>query len=160
MKIIAEKTGLIYKISFENGKVYIGQTSRTIFSRGAEHLRQSSGCIKLKNAFNKHGHDTCTMEILKDNIPIDYLDFFENKFIDLYDSVKNGYNIKYNINPRIPLEQDLEPYVPPPPKVNMFAKYINKEYCPPPKKIECLLPKNPKKKVDPRPWLVNWPLLT
>ncbi|ABT13734.1 hypothetical protein MT325_M180L [Paramecium bursaria chlorella virus MT325] len=153
MRILAEKTGLIYKISFTNGKVYIGQTSRSVFSRGAEHLRQSSGCIKLKNAFNKYGHDDCTMEILKDNIPVEYLDFFENKYIDQYDSIKNGYNIKYNHVKKIPLEQDLEPYVPVAPKVNIFAQFANKDYTPKKKKIECLLPKTPRKKEDKRPWL-------
>ena len=153
MKILAEKKGLIYKIRFLNGKVYIGQTNRNIFSRGAEHLRKSSGCVKLKNAFNKYGHDDCTMEILKDNIPIEYLDFFENKYIDQYDSIKNGYNIKYNLEPKIPLDQDLEPCVPVTPKVNIFAQFANKEYTPKKKKIECLLPKTPKKKEDKRPWL-------
>ena len=153
MKIIADKVGLIYKITFQNGKHYIGQTSRNVFLRGAEHLRKSSGCIKLKNAFDKYGHEDCVMEVLKHNIPVEYLDFFENKYIDQYDSIRNGYNIKYNVNPKIPLEQDLEPYVPVTPKVNVFAKFANKEYVPPPKKIECLLPKTPKKKEDKRPWL-------
>lgn len=153
MKILAEKKGLIYKIRFLNGKVYIGQTTRSVFSRGAEHLRQSSGCVKLKNAFNKYGHKECTMEILKDNIPIEYLDFFENKYIDQYDSIKNGYNIKFNLEPRIPLNQDLEPYVPVAPKVNIFAQFANKDYTPKKKKIECLLPKTPRKKEDKRPWL-------
>lgn len=154
MKILVEKTGLIYIIKFMNGKVYIGQTTRSVFSRGAEHLRQSSGCIKLKNAFNKHGHDNCTMEILKDNIPVAYLDFFENRYIDQYSAITDGYNIKYNTNPKIPWEQEtIVTYIPATPKVNVFAKFANKEYVPPPKKIECLLPKTPKKKEDKRPWL-------
>ena len=153
MKILAEKKGLIYKIRFLNDKVYIGQTNRNIFLRGAEHLRQSSGCIKLKNAFNKYGHEDCTMEILKDNIPVEYLDFFENKYIDQYDSIQNGYNIKYNIVQKIPLNQELEPYIPVAPKVNIFAQFANKEYTPKKKKIECLLPKTPKTKEDKRPWL-------
>ncbi|AGE56266.1 GIY-YIG catalytic domain-containing endonuclease [Paramecium bursaria Chlorella virus NE-JV-1] len=154
MKIIAEKTGIIYRIAFPNGKSYIGQTSRTVFQRGAEHLRQSSGCIKLKNAFNKYGHDECEMSILKDKIPVNYLDWWENKFIDQFDSIASGYNIKYNEHPVAPEDQDLEPETnfTAPKKVNPFEKFANKEYVAK-KKIEVLLPKKISKKIDSRPWL-------
>ena len=134
MKIIAERFGLIYCISFPNGKVYIGQTSRTIFQRGKEHLQHSSGCIKLKNAFTKYGHEECVMSVLKDNIPVVYLDWWENQFIDTFDSITNGYNIKFNDNPPAPIDQELEPeenFTAPAPKVNPFAKFANKEYIAP-----------------------------
>jgi hypothetical protein len=156
MKIKAVKTGLIYRILFLNGKSYIGQTSRTIFQRGKEHLRQSSGCIKLKNAFTKYGHEECVMSVLKDNIPVVYLDWWENQFIDKFDSLENGYNIKFNDNPPAPEEQELEPeenFAAPIPKTNPFEKFANREFVAPRKKIEVLLPKKIKKKEDPRPWL-------
>ena len=156
MKIRAEKTGLIYRILFENGKSYVGQTSRTIFQRGTEHLRQSSGCIKLKNALNKYGHEQCEMSVLKDGIPVMYLDFWENKFIDQFDSINNGYNIMYNVSPPAPENQDLEPqenFTAPAPKVNPFARFAYNEYVEPRQKIEVLLPKAVVKKVDPKPWL-------
>ncbi|AGE49300.1 GIY-YIG catalytic domain-containing endonuclease [Acanthocystis turfacea Chlorella virus Br0604L] len=144
MKIVEDRRGIIYKITFTNGKVYVGQTKRSLSQRGVEHIRETSGCVKLKNAFKKYGHEDCVMSVLKDNIPEIYLDFWENKFIDEYDSISSGYNIKYNTNFAIPTDIGME-YVPAEPKPNPFAKFANKEYTPPRQKIQVLLPKIPKK---------------
>ncbi|AGE57809.1 GIY-YIG catalytic domain-containing endonuclease [Acanthocystis turfacea Chlorella virus NTS-1] len=143
MKILEERRGIIYKIVFPHEKVYIGQTKRSLSQRGVEHIRHLSGCTKLRNAFNKYGHESCIMSVLKDNIPEKFLDYWENKFIDEYDSIRNGYNIKYNINFAIPTDLDME-YTPAEPKPNPFAKFANKEYTPPRQKIHVLLPKMPK----------------
>jgi hypothetical protein len=153
MKIIAEEKGVIYRILFENGKSYIGQTTRKVRQRGLEHLREESGCVKLKNAFKKYGHEGCVMRVLRDNIPDQYLDFYENYYIDLYNSIEDGYNIKYNVDPLVDPEFDFGiTYEPVPPKENPFARFANKNYVPPPKKIDVLLPKKrkEKKKVDDR----------
>jgi hypothetical protein len=96
------------------------------------------------------------MTVLKDGIPVVYLDWYENRFIDQFDSINNGYNITYNDHPPAPENQDLEPqenFVAPVPKENPFAKFANKEYVSPRQKIEILLPKKVVKKVDPKPWL-------
>ncbi|AGE59551.1 GIY-YIG catalytic domain-containing endonuclease [Acanthocystis turfacea Chlorella virus OR0704.3] len=143
MKIIEKRYGSIYKIAFPNGKVYVGQTRRSLAQRGAEHVKDTSGCVKLKNAFKKYGHDSCIMLVLKDNIPEEFLDYWENKFIDEYDSINSGYNIKYNTNFAIPTDLGMD-YVPTEPKPNPFAKFANKEYTPPRQKIQALLPKVPK----------------
>ncbi|AGE57104.1 GIY-YIG catalytic domain-containing endonuclease [Acanthocystis turfacea Chlorella virus NE-JV-3] len=143
MKIIEERHGSIYKITFPNGKVYIGQTKRSLAQRGSEHIKDTSGCIKLKNAFKKYGHEECVMSVLKDKIPEQFLDYWENKFIDEYDSISSGYNIKYNVDFATPTDIGMT-YIPPEPKVNPFAKFANKEYTPPRQKIQALLPKVPK----------------
>jgi hypothetical protein len=149
MKIIAEEKGVIYRILFENGKSYIGQTTRKVRQRGLEHLREDSGCVKLKNAFKKYGHDGCVMRVLRDNIPVQYLDFYENMYIDEYDSIENGYNIKYNVDPLVDPDFDFGiTYEPVKEKVNPFARFANPKYVPPPKKIEVLMPKYPKKKKE------------
>jgi len=149
MKIEAERTGLIYVITFPNGKNYIGQTTRSIFQRGKEHLKSSSNCTKLKNAFNKYGNEDVVMRVLKDNIPARYLNYWENQFISQYDSIVNGYNIKYNTDVEVPEDCNMEiPYVTPPVKKNPFERYANLEYVPPRKKIEVLLPKPVKKKEE------------
>lgn len=140
MKIVEEQRGSIYKITFPNEKVYIGQTRRTLAQRGKEHIREDSGCVKLKNAFKKYGHEECTMEVLKDQIPILYLDFWENYYIDEYDSIKTGYNIKRNVDFAIPTDLGTE-YVPQEPKKNPFSHFAYSEYVPPRKRIEALLPK-------------------
>ncbi|AGE55792.1 GIY-YIG catalytic domain-containing endonuclease [Acanthocystis turfacea Chlorella virus MN0810.1] len=143
MKILEERRGIIYKIVFPHKKVYIGQTKRSLSQRGVEHIKDTSGCIKLKNAFKKYGHEDCVMSILKDNIPEQFLDYWENKFIDEYDSIKNGYNIKYNINFSIPTDLGIE-YTPAEPKKNPFERFTCAGYVPPRQKIKVLLPKNVK----------------
>ena len=145
MKIIEEVYGSIYKITFPNGKVYIGQTKRTLAQRGKEHLKDDSGCVKLKNAFKKYGHGDCTMEVMKDRIPVKYLDYWENHYIDEYDSIKTGYNIKRNTNIAIPDDLGIE-YSPPEPKKNPFGQFAYSGYTPPHKKIDILLPKKKKRK--------------
>lgn len=155
MIIDAEQTALIYKISFPNGKVYIGQTKRDIFSRMREHLREDSGCVKLKNALRKYPENEVVATILRKDIPVKFIDYWENHFILQYNSIKNGYNIILNVNPAIPLDVEV-PEIDVPrrePKYNPFETFACKSYVPPKKKIECLLPK--KKKEEITPWYLQ-----
>jgi len=153
MIILEDETGIIYKILFPNGKVYIGQTKRSLHIRMREHRRDDSGCIKLKNALNKYPPEEVYASVLKSNIPIKFLDWWENHYILEYDSIRNGYNIKFNDSPVIPLDAEV-PEVDVPhhePKINIFARFACKSYVPPRQKIECLLPK-PMKKAEELPW--------
>lgn len=145
MKIIEERFGTIYIIKFPNGKCYIGQTKRSLAQRGSEHIKEYSGCIKLRNAFLKYGHEDCIMETLKTNIQEIYLDYWENFYIDQYDSISNGYNIKYNSEFAIPTDLGLD-YVPVEPKPNPFAKFAYSHHEPPRKKIKTLVAKNVSRK--------------
>jgi group I intron endonuclease len=85
----------IYKITNSiNEKVYIGQTWRTINKRFSSHKIKKSGCRKLVNAFNKHDRYNFNIEIIvtcDNQMTADYLETF---WINTYDSIKNGYNIK------------------------------------------------------------------
>jgi len=156
MIILEEEKGIIYKILFPNGKVYVGQTKRTIFARMREHRRDDSGCVKLKNALQKYPPEEVYASVLKRDIPVKYLDWWENHFILHYDSIKNGYNIILNDNPAIPLDAAVPEVTVPrhEPKANPFAHFICPTYTSPRKKIECLLPKNVKKKDD-TPWFMR-----
>ena len=156
MIILEEETGIIYKILFPNDKVYIGQTKRTIFARMREHRRDDSGCVKLKNALQKYPPEEVYASVLKRDIPVKYLDWWENHFILHYDSIKNGYNIILNDNPAIPLNAEVPEVTVKhhEPKVNIFAHFACPTYTPPRKKIECLLPKSVKKKDD-TPWFMR-----
>ena len=155
MIIDAEQTAIIYKISFPNDKVYIGQTKRDIFSRMREHLREDSGCVKLKNALKKYPENEVIATVLKKNIPVKFIDWWENHFILHYDSVKNGYNIILNDSPAIPLDAEVPEVTVPrhEPKANPFAQFACPTYTPPRKKIECLLPKENKK--EETPWYMK-----
>ena len=153
MIILEEETGIIYKILFPNGKIYVGQTKRTIYARMREHRRDDSGCVKLKHALNKYPPEEVYASVLKRDIPVKYLDFWENYFIDEHNSIREGYNIKYNDNPAIPLDAEIPEVTVKhhEPKVNIFAQFACPTYTPPRKKIECLLPK-PMKKAEKTPW--------
>lgn len=155
MIIDVEQTALIYKITFPNNKVYIGQTKRDIFSRMKEHLREDSGCVKLKNALRKYPEHEVVATILRKDIPVKFIDYWENYYILEYDSIRNGYNIKYNDSPAIPLDAEVPEVTVErrEPKYNPFETFACKSYVPPRKKIECLLPK--KKKEEIIPWYLK-----
>lgn len=87
----------IYKITnFINGKVYIGQ-SINIKNRWKDHInslnRKDSSCTLLQRAWNKYGEENFSFEILE-LCSEEMLDEVESKYIDVYDSRKNGYNIE------------------------------------------------------------------
>lgn len=87
--------GLIYKISNKiNGMCYIGKTKNTLQERLRTHFQKHSNCVKLKVALAEFGIENFSIEVLESNIPFNQLDLKEVYYIRLYDSVKNGYNIK------------------------------------------------------------------
>lgn len=98
--------GFIYKITNTcTTMVYIGQTRRSIEERWKEHKktanfykkRKLAGNVydkptaKLYKATNKYGIENFQI-ILVIEVGEDQLDEFEVKYIDEYDSYKNGYN--------------------------------------------------------------------
>lgn len=87
----------IYKITNSvNDKVYIGQTWRTIVDRFASHKTVSNKfCIKLHRAFNKHGREKFSINLITVCHTQEVADKLEQHFIIAYDSVKNGYNSTY-----------------------------------------------------------------
>ena len=87
----------IYKIeNIINGKVYVGQ-SINIKARWKDHInslnRKSSHSVLLQRAWDKYKEDNFTFEILE-LCTEDMLDELEIKYIELYDSCNNGYNIE------------------------------------------------------------------
>lgn len=89
--------GFIYKITNQvNGKVYIGQTSRTVEIRWQEHLRYAKKdkpqhCKKLYNAFKKYGEDSFSIETIE-QCKDKKLSEREQYWIAYYDSCHHGYN--------------------------------------------------------------------
>ena len=90
--------GCIYKITNKvNGKVYIGQTIRTVQTRWKQHIQSAfreknkNRSPLLYNAIRKYGADSfeiVELEKCSNNI----LDEREIYWIKQYDSYKNGYN--------------------------------------------------------------------
>ena len=90
---------LIYKITNKvNGKVYIGQTTRTLEVRKQEHL-DCAFMYKLNthiyNAMRKYGANNFVFEEICKAKDIDELNYLETYYILQYDSVRNGYNMSY-----------------------------------------------------------------
>lgn len=80
-----------------NNKVYIGQTIRTVNQRFKQHINdaRNNRCnSKLHRAITKYGEE-CFYPIILEECDEDIIDEREKYYIQLYDSVKNGYNISY-----------------------------------------------------------------
>ena len=96
-------SGYIYKITcLPNGKIYIGQTAKTIEHRWKNHcgvaLRHSDNAY-LHKAIRKYGPENFTVEEVasymaetKKELKV-LLDEAEKKYIQEFDSFKNGYNL-------------------------------------------------------------------
>ena len=92
-----EKLGIIYKIeSLINGKVYIGQTTKTFKTRKNQHLYELRNGIKrnikLQNAWNKYGEENFDFSIIG-MYPIEKLDDVEVSYIETFNSFHRGYNM-------------------------------------------------------------------
>lgn len=88
--------GYIYKITNTfNGKIYIGQTVKTVEKRFIQHKNNSNkeyfSQIALYKAFNKYGIENFICEEIE-SVPNERLDEREKYWIEYYDSYFNGYN--------------------------------------------------------------------
>ena len=87
---------IVYKHTCKaNGKSYIGLTVKPIMKRWLEHCSDANRHPKRKffAAINKYGRDNWTHEILFESNDPQLIIDKEMEFIDLFDSVKNGYNM-------------------------------------------------------------------
>lgn len=88
--------GLIYKVTNNtNGKVYIGQTIRSLATRWNRHKRDSA-CTRLAGAIKKYGKENFSIEIIDRANNTDELNKKEIFWIAHYKSNdrRNGYNIQ------------------------------------------------------------------
>lgn len=85
---------VIYNIkNIVNGKLYIGQTWRTLKKRWYEHLTQST-CVKLVNAISKYGKEKFSIELITICHTQETADYWDKFFIEKFDTINNGYNLK------------------------------------------------------------------
>lgn len=87
----------IYKHTFPNGKVYIGQTKQRL-SKRFENGAGYDACPLMAKAIQKYGWENVNTEILVDNITsLEEANQLEIYYIELYDSrnPNKGYNVGY-----------------------------------------------------------------
>lgn len=104
VKMEDEKNYGIYIIKNKiNGKAYIGQTRTGFRTRYLKHLngfKNNRGHTKeFKKDFDLYGSNNFEFEILQIENDVKKLDELERHYIELYDSVDNGYNIQTGGNP-------------------------------------------------------------
>ena len=80
-----------------NGKVYIGQTSKTLFERAGKNGSNYKECRRFYNAILKYGWDSFTPKIIADNLTLKEANKLEEYYIKLYGSTNPdiGYNIMF-----------------------------------------------------------------
>lgn len=87
---------LIYKITNKiNGKVYIGQTTRSLKTRWKEHYTNKSNCYALHRAVQKYGKENFEIKVIDHGHSREELDNKEIFWIQFYDSMNRnkGYNL-------------------------------------------------------------------
>ena len=87
---------MIYKVTNNiNGKVYIGQTKRSLNTRISNHksLANKGSNYQIHRAIRKWGFDTFYWMVINQCDDIDTLNLLEQYYIEYFDSVKNGYNM-------------------------------------------------------------------
>jgi len=85
--------GFIYKYTSPNGKSYIGQTVNSLKNRADKNGRLYKGSPNFYFAIQKHGFDNFKVEILEECKKSE-LDKQESYWIDFYNTIEKGYNIK------------------------------------------------------------------
>lgn len=84
----------LYKLSFPNGKNYIGITSRTAIHRFKEHCKSSLRPTAIRHAIQKHGIENVKLSVLAETEDWELLCLSEQEAIEKYNSkYPNGYNL-------------------------------------------------------------------
>ena len=88
--------GKIYKIeNMQNGKVYIGQTTKLLSERFQAHVNaaKSGSNLKLSRAIRKYGKESFVISEIDSAETKEELNLKEIYWIDFYDSLNSGYNM-------------------------------------------------------------------
>ena len=87
---------IIYKVTNKvNGKIYIGQTIRTLEQRKWQHLDCARNGVKTHfyNAIRKYGEENFVFEIIDEASSIVELNELERYYIAKFNCVEDGYNM-------------------------------------------------------------------
>lgn len=96
----------VYKYTLnKDGRVYIGQTCNTLAQRAGSNGYRYKGSQKFYHAIQKYGWENFIPEIIADNLTVEQANRIQSQKILEYDSIKNGFNLAYGGNNRIPTEE-------------------------------------------------------
>lgn len=88
----------IYKFTHvETGRSYVGQTIQDPNQRRLEHIsgsRYSTKTYHFHNALKKYGIDAFTFEVIDTASTLEELNLLEEKYVNEFDSINNGFNIR------------------------------------------------------------------
>ena len=88
----------IYKFThIDTNRSYIGQTIQDPNQRRLEHISDSRHAQKgyrFHNALRKYGIDAFTFEVIATATTLEELNLLEEKYVEYYDSINNGFNIR------------------------------------------------------------------
>jgi group I intron endonuclease len=88
----------IYKFThIETSRCYIGQTIQDPNRRRLEHISDSRHTPReyhFHNALRKYGIDAFTFEVIDQATSLDELNLLEGKYVEQFDSISNGFNIR------------------------------------------------------------------
>ena len=88
------RKGIIYvHINKINGKAYVGQTTQTLSNRWGNGSLYST-CTHFYHAIQKYGWDNFEHKVLECGLDLDELNQREAYWIEYYDSIENGYNLR------------------------------------------------------------------
>ena len=79
------------------GRCYIGQTIQNPNQRRLEHIADSKHTTKeyhFHNALRKYGIDSFTFEVIATALTLDELNLLEEKYMEQFNSINNGFNIR------------------------------------------------------------------
>lgn len=87
--------GVVYRITnLENEKCYIGRTKQQLHKRWHDHCSPSSNCVYLRNAIEKYGKESFSIEVVASSWDIESLKELEMLIIKQENTlVPNGYNL-------------------------------------------------------------------
>lgn len=91
--------GHIYLIKSPSNKIYVGQTKYYYMNRYRDHIYDAfdpkkDHCKKLNHAIRKYGKNSFYVDLIRSCDSQEQLDKYEAFYIKIFDSVRNGYNIK------------------------------------------------------------------
>ena len=83
----------LYRHTFPNGKMYVGITKATPICRRWRNGRGYVNQPKIAHAISKYGWSTVKSEVFLHGLTQQEAKFWEQFYIKMFDTVKNGYNI-------------------------------------------------------------------
>lgn len=90
------RTGIIYKLTFPNGKAYVGLTTQELSRRMTQHKHcNNNNCRLVARAIGKYGWANVIVSVMAANVPLEELGDLEIRFISELNTLHpNGYNLQ------------------------------------------------------------------